>query len=72
MFNLLNNKTGWIIMSVVWGFGLACLFRRVCIGRNCVIYKAPPLDSVRNQIFLFDSKCYKYDPQPQRCTREAI
>ena len=38
---LLNSHMGRILLSIVWGFGLSCIFRKVCKGRNCIIYKAP-------------------------------
>ena len=40
MLHILKTKTGIIIMSIVWGFGIACLFRKVCNNRNCIVYRA--------------------------------
>ena len=32
--NFLNSKNGRILISIVWGLGLAALFRKVCKGRK--------------------------------------
>jgi len=37
--NMTKDKYGKIIISVIWGLGLAALFRRVCEGRNCIVIK---------------------------------
>lgn len=31
-----------IIISLIWGFGLALLFRKSCDNDKCVIIKSPP------------------------------
>ena len=36
---LFKNKSGMILISIIWGLGLAALFKKVCKGRNCVIVK---------------------------------
>ncbi len=42
MFNkLLNTKEGKIIISIIWGFGISCLFKIVYNQKKCIIYKAP-------------------------------
>ena len=46
-----HTNTGRLIMSVLLGFGLATLFRKVCSGKNCIIYQAPPLSDIKDKIF---------------------
>jgi hypothetical protein len=58
MFEFLHTKTGIIIMSVVWGLGLSCLFRQVCKGRNCIVIKAPNPKEIEGSIYKYDNKCY--------------
>jgi hypothetical protein len=70
MLNLgkfVHTESGKYIMSVLLGFGLASLFRAACKGRNCVVFNAPPLDSIEDKIYQFDNKCYKYNPLSSRC-----
>ena len=39
--DFLSNDKGKIIISIIWGLGLAALFRKVCKGRNCIVIKGP-------------------------------
>lgn len=69
---LMKSKDSIIILSIIWGFGLACLFQRVCKGRNCIIYKAPSLDYIKGKIFKFNNKCYSYVPRLVKCSGNEI
>ena len=66
---LLNGAFGRGIISILLGLGLATLFRKVCKDRNCLIFKAPGIDKIENQIFEFDDKCYKFNPKSESCTK---
>ena len=63
----LKTETGKIIMSILLGFGLATIFRKICKGDNCVIFYAPPLDEIENKIFKQDGKCYQYNLVSTKC-----
>ena len=65
--NVLRSKNGRIIFSIIWGLGLASLFRRVCRGRDCVIYRAPSPSDVEGKTYKFDNKCYQYKAKPVDC-----
>jgi len=70
--NFFKNQYTKIILGIIWGFGIACIFRSACNGRTCVIYKAPnPKDVIKN-IYSFDEKCYQYKTQNVPCTDDAI
>ena len=58
---ILKSKHGKIIISIIWGLGLAALFRKVCEGRKCLVIKGPKPEEVDNKIYKFDDKCYKYN-----------
>ena len=47
----LNN----IIISIIWGFGIACLFKKMCHTKNCVIIKS----GIKNNNIKKNNKCYK-------------
>ena len=68
---ILDNKLGKIVISIILGLGLATLFRRVCIGANCVIITGPPLEEVKGKIFSFNSKCYQYNPIITDCKEKS-
>lgn len=68
-----NTETGKHIMSILLGFGLASLFRRVCKGKRCVIYHAPPLEEIKDQTFKYGDKCYKFEMNNTKCdTKKQI
>jgi len=64
---ILKEKQGKIILSILWGLGLATLFRRVCKGRNCIVIKGPKPNKVDDKIFRFNKKCFKYNSEATTC-----
>ena len=65
-----HTKTGKIIMSILLGFGLATLFRKVCEHKNCMFFYAPPLENFKNKVYKLNNKCVKYVPIATKCTKE--
>lgn len=66
--NLLKNKIGRIIISIIWGFGLAALFKRVCKERDCIIIKSlVSPQNIQNKIYEFENKCYQFEPKITKC-----
>ena len=63
----LHTQIGRYIMSIILGFGLATLFRTVCKGKNCMIFKAPPMDEIEDKIYKHQDKCYKFTPVTTKC-----
>lgn len=72
LLKLLESKTGIILLSIVWGFGLACLFRQACKERKCIVYSAPNLQHMKESIFKHGKKCYKYAVETTTCKADAI
>lgn len=70
--NISKNPNVRIIFSIVWGIGLASLFRRVCKGRNCIIYRAPSPNDILGKTFGFNNKCYNYKPRMVKCEGKDI
>ena len=66
-----HTETGKQIMSVLLGIGLASLFRTVCKGKNCIAFRAPPLDQFENKIYKSDNKCYTFNPVSTKCRTNA-
>ena len=64
MFNTDRQK---IILSIILGFGIATLFRKVCKYRNCIIYRSPPIKEIENNINKYKEKCYKYKTEDSEC-----
>ena len=72
MSNFFNSVKGKIIISLLWGFGLACLFRKVCKGRNCIIFQAPDPNVIKKNIYIHNDKCYKYRTINTKCRKNVV
>jgi hypothetical protein len=65
--NILHSKNGKILMSILLGIGVSTLFRKACKERNCLIFKAPKMDKIKDKIFKFNDKCYTYNENLKPC-----
>jgi len=62
------SPTGKIILSIIWGIGLATLFRQACHGRNCIIVTSPRLEDIQGKVYKFgDGSCYSYTATATEC-----
>jgi hypothetical protein len=43
----------------------------VCKDKDCLIFKAPPLDKFKDKIYKNGEKCYKYNPVATKCSLNA-
>lgn len=64
---LFHTEMGHIIISSLFGVGLAFIFSRACKGDHCVIIRAPDIDEIKNKIFQIQDECYKYTPKIIPC-----
>lgn len=64
-----QSKTGVILISVIWGLGLATLFKKSCEGLNCKVikYQGPTAEDIKNTWKYSDNKCYKFEPYLSNC-----
>jgi len=62
-----HSETGKHMLSIILGLGIASLFRSVCKEKNCIIFKAPPLEDLKDKVYKYNDKCYKYNPVPVKC-----
>jgi len=68
----LNTNEGSIIISIIWGLGISCLFKKVCNNKNCIIYKAPKENSILNNIFKYKDKCFNFKKIKAKCSNNVI
>jgi len=66
---LLSSPSGKIIISAIWGFGLAALFRRACSGRSCIVYKGPNPSVIQGRTFKQGGSCYVYNTKRTNCDK---
>jgi hypothetical protein len=68
MASILENRIIIILISMIWGFGLALLFRKICQNYKCVIVKVPPIfNNENNVIYDRNNRCYKLQKYPSQC-----
>lgn len=65
--DIMDHPYGQIFVSVLLGFGLATVFRKVCSGKNCVIVQGPSKQEVDRYYYKIDEDCYKYTPYTTGC-----
>lgn len=65
--NIMKDKVGSIVISIVLGLGLAALFRRACKSGSCVVIKAPKLEEVQKYFYKVGDDCFKYTPYVVEC-----
>jgi len=62
-----HSDTGKHMLSIILGLGLASLFRAACKDKNCLIFKAPPIEELKDKIYKRNNKCYSYKPVATKC-----
>ena len=62
---LLNSKMGKVALSIILGFGLATLFRKVCTDKNCIVFNGPVISET--DIYKHDEKCLQYSMESTSC-----
>lgn len=67
MMKLLHTENGRYAISFILGMGLASLFRKICKDRNCLIFKAPPLNEVTSNTYAYGDKCYTFKEKLTKC-----
>ena len=64
---LIYSDVGRIVISIILGLGLATLFRKVCKERDCLVFHAPKLNKIKNQVFKFKDKFYQFEEEIEKC-----
>jgi hypothetical protein len=57
------------IGSVYSTLGIASLFRAACKNQRCIEFHAPPLEELKDKVYKFDNKCYKYTTKQTKCDK---
>jgi hypothetical protein len=69
MIKFFQTDTGRILVSIIWGLGLAAILRQACKGRNCIILKAPDPKYIEKQTWKYNNKCYKFQTKQIKCDK---
>jgi hypothetical protein len=66
---LIHSETGKYIFSIILGIGLASIFRKACNSRNCLVFKSPEIKSLKDNVYKYDNKCYKFHEEAIKCSK---
>jgi len=72
LIKLVESKLGRLLVSVILGLGLATLFRKSCKTKECTIFLAPDISSLKDDIYRYDNKCVKYKEKAVKCDNQHI
>jgi hypothetical protein len=71
--DFLKKKPFVIMISIIWGFGLACIFREAFVKRDEIQIRALHPNKVIGKIFKgADGNCYSYIPKSAVCNKNPI
>lgn len=68
--DFLKSPVGIVIVSIVWGLGLATLFKRSCQGNNCKVieYRGPDVSNTEyHWKYDGDNRCFEWQPYLTKC-----
>jgi hypothetical protein len=64
---LLNSEAGKIVISIILGLGLASLFRKVCVDKNCITFNGVVISDIEDKTYKHGESCYKYKAKTEKC-----
>ena len=73
MLEIFTKRPMVVLISVLWGIGLATLFASVANKRNCIIVRGELPSEIEQKIFQYpdiENKCYQYKSYLQPCSNE--
>ena len=73
MLDIFKQKSMVILVSILWGFGLAALFGSVANKRNCLVIRGELPSDIENKVFQYpdiENKCYSYKSYISPCNHE--
>lgn len=64
---IMQSDAGAIFVSILFGLGLAALFRKACTGNNCIVVQGPNPAEVAKHVYKVKDDCYTYTPYVTSC-----
>lgn len=60
---LFKSRIGIILLSIIWGLGVACIFSIGLKNTKYFVNRGPPIKATMDQYFNYGTKkCYQYQP----------
>lgn len=73
MLEIFKKKSMVVLISVLWGLGLATFFASISSKRNCIIVRGELPSEIQQKIFQYpdiQDKCYQYSSYLHDCPNE--
>lgn len=67
LYSVENTELGKYFISIIFGLGLASLFRKSCENRSCIIFKGPNMKDITEQNYKYGEKCYSFKEKSIKC-----
>lgn len=67
LLNAVKTQLGKNLISIVLGIGLASIFRKACENERCLVFKAPSVSSIKDNVYEHDNSCYKFNERSVDC-----
>jgi hypothetical protein len=64
MDSLFKTKNGKVVLSVLWGLGIAALFYKVCESSGCFVMNEHSTPDVESNIYEFRNECFNGNGGP--------
>ena len=66
-------ETPWIatFLSFILGFGLACMFRPLCKGPDCLVIRGPPVKDIHDAVYQFGERCVEFKAHAVECPKKG-
>jgi len=72
LLELVQSQFGKYVISLMLGLGLATLLRRSCKDKKCMVFVPPDVSSLKEDIYEYNNKCYKYEASSEACNSAKI
>lgn len=67
----LQDNNAKYLISILIGLGIATIFRKACKNDDCFVFKGPLTSEIKDKIYSFNNKCYKFFPKSITCNSKA-
>ncbi len=74
MLEIFSKRPMIVLLSVLWGLGLATLFASVANSRNCIIVRGELPAEIEQKVFQYpgiEDKCFTYKSYITPCETET-
>jgi hypothetical protein len=74
MLEIFSKRPMVVLLSILWGIGLATLFAGVANSRNCIIVRGELPSDIEKKVFQYadlKDKCYTYKSYIAPCDTET-